>query len=64
MILEDLKEKIFQPFFRSKQTDKITGTGMGLPLARSLAELQGGSLFVYTKDNLNSFVLTLPTEEN
>ncbi|WP_346239206.1 ligand-binding sensor domain-containing protein [Niabella insulamsoli] len=62
LIADEMKEKIFQPFFRSRQTNKITGTGIGLPLARSLAELQGGSLYVAVDDNLNNFILKLPID--
>lgn len=62
LIPADLRDKIFQPFFRSKKTDKITGTGMGLALSRSLTELQGGSLIMHVADHLNIFVLKLPTE--
>lgn len=62
LIPVDLRNKIFQPFFRSKKTDKITGTGMGLALSRSLTELQGGSLIMQIADHLNIFVLKLPTE--
>jgi len=62
LVPADLRNKIFQPFFRSKKTDKITGTGMGLALARSLTELQGGSLIMHVADHLNVFVLKLPTE--
>lgn len=62
LIPADLRNRIFQPFFRSKLTEKITGTGMGLALSRSLAELQGGSLNMHTKDHLNIFVLKLPIE--
>jgi len=40
----DLKEKIFEPFYRIKETDKQPGNGIGLPLSRSLAELHKGVL--------------------
>lgn len=42
------RELIFKPFYQSKgrksNISSIKGTGLGLPLSRSLAELQGGSL--------------------
>ena len=57
----DMKEKIFEPFYRLKETIKQKGTGIGLSLARSLAELHNGSLYLKdSKDGLNTFVLCLP----
>lgn len=61
MIPAEMKEKIFEPFYRLKETIKKHGTGLGLSLARSLAELHNGKLFL--KDavtDLNIFVLCLP----
>jgi signal transduction histidine kinase/ligand-binding sensor domain-containing protein len=61
LVPADLRERIFEPFYRLKQNTKQKGTGIGLTLARSLAELHTGSL--YLKENtgtLNSFVLSLP----
>ncbi len=56
-----MREKIFEPFYRLKQSAKQKGTGIGLTLARSLTELHGGSLIV-TNDKIktNVFVLTIP----
>lgn len=62
LIPDGLRNKIFEPFFRSQKTDKITGTGIGLALSRSLAELLGGSLYMQVKDHLNVFVLKLPVD--
>lgn len=61
LIPADMKEKIFEPFFRLKKTEKQQGTGIGLALARSLAQLHKGNLFLQESTNeLNTFVLHLP----
>ncbi len=55
------KEKIFEPFYRLNESDKDTGTGIGLPLSRSLIELHKGSLsLIYTEENRNLFLLCCP----
>ena len=36
-ISEEIKEKIFEPFYRDDSSIHKSGTGLGLPLARSLA---------------------------
>ncbi|HMR84127.1 MAG TPA: two-component regulator propeller domain-containing protein, partial [Niabella sp.] len=59
-IPEDLQDKIFEPFFRTAHAEKIRGTGIGLPLARSLAELQGGSLSLKSTNSINTFTFQLP----
>ena len=60
----DLKEKIFEPFYRIKETDKQPGNGIGLSLSRSLAELHKGVLDLSKPENdLNIFVLTLPIHQ-
>ncbi|AEV97672.1 hypothetical protein A4D02_16480 [Niastella koreensis] len=55
-----LHDKVFEPFFRMKETEKATGTGIGLSLARSLAQLQKGDLTITTDRGLNTFIFTLP----
>lgn len=56
----DKVEKIFQPFVRLDGTHNVSGSGIGLPMARSLAEMHGGILRVDTTSEYNKFVLTLP----
>ena len=61
LIPPEMKEKIFEPFYRLKETIRQKGTGIGLALARSLAELHHGRL--YLKDSqggFNIFILSLP----
>ncbi|MFN0007112.1 MAG: sensor histidine kinase [Planctomycetota bacterium] len=41
-IPEGVREKIFRPFFTTKP--RGTGTGLGLPTARRIAEMHGGTL--------------------
>ncbi|HKZ66198.1 MAG TPA: HAMP domain-containing sensor histidine kinase, partial [Chitinophagaceae bacterium] len=61
IIPDDMKEKIFEPFFRLKETIKQKGTGIGLALAKSLVELHKGSLYVKNpEEGLNVFAIALP----
>ncbi|WP_293913007.1 MULTISPECIES: two-component regulator propeller domain-containing protein [unclassified Sphingobacterium] len=61
IIPSDKKEKIFEPFYRINDTQKGTGTGIGLPLSRSLVELHKGVLsLVHTEESLNLFLLSCP----
>ncbi len=64
LIPPHLKEKIFEPFYRIKDTDKEQGTGIGLALALSLAELHRGTLSVDTDAQQNHFSLTLPMHQD
>jgi signal transduction histidine kinase/ligand-binding sensor domain-containing protein len=60
IIPAEMKERIFEPFYRLKETNKQKGTGIGLALARSLVLLHKGQLFL--DDNwpgMNKFVLEL-----
>ncbi len=59
-----LRTKIFEPFFRLEETENQTGTGIGLPLARSLAELHKGTLDAgYIESDQNVFILKLPVHQ-
>jgi ligand-binding sensor domain-containing protein/signal transduction histidine kinase len=63
LIPEHLKEKIFEPFFRIKETSRQKGTGLGLSLSRSLAELHNGTLYFKAENHMNVFVLDLPLSQ-
>lgn len=57
----EMKEKIFEPFFRLKETEKQKGTGIGLALSRSLTQLQKGVLDLKEpENNMNVFFITMP----
>jgi signal transduction histidine kinase len=56
---ENLKDKIFQPFFSTKPPGQ--GTGLGLSLSYDIIKAQGGNLFVETKEGeYAEFVIELP----
>ncbi|MCS3736669.1 hybrid sensor histidine kinase/response regulator transcription factor [Mucilaginibacter dorajii] len=60
----EMREKIFEPFFRMKESEKQIGTGIGLSLSRSLAELHKGLLVLNKSiNNFNIFNLTLPIHQ-
>lgn len=63
LINPQVREQIFTPFFRAEAAEAKTGTGIGLALARSLAELHGGKLEILDDERLNVFQLTLPVEQ-
>ncbi|HEU4903101.1 MAG TPA: two-component regulator propeller domain-containing protein [Flavisolibacter sp.] len=64
LIPVELKEKIFEPFYRIKETEKQKGTGIGLALSRSLAQLHKGELTLEAPSNgMNIFTLTLPLHQ-
>ncbi|RYY37491.1 MAG: histidine kinase [Sphingobacteriaceae bacterium] len=60
----ELHELIFEPFFRVKETEKKTGTGIGLSISRALTELHNGRLEICEPANgFNIFVITLPIHQ-
>jgi ligand-binding sensor domain-containing protein/signal transduction histidine kinase/DNA-binding response OmpR family regulator len=60
----ELKEKIFESFYRIKETENKIGTGIGLPLSRALAKLHSGTLELKKRDdNINIFLLSLPIHQ-
>jgi PAS domain S-box-containing protein len=63
-IADEDQTKIFERFYRANdpRVEKITGTGLGLALAREVARLHGGEISVKSQLNKGStFTFTLPT---
>ena len=57
----DDRERIFERFHRMAGHDRITGTGLGLPIARDLAQRMDGDLGVASVTDAGSaFILVLP----
>jgi signal transduction histidine kinase len=59
---EDI-EKVFEEFYRAPNAKKIAarGTGIGLPLAKKVAQLHGGNLILASElGKGTTFTVTLP----
>ncbi|MBI5689067.1 MAG: PAS domain S-box protein [Verrucomicrobia bacterium] len=57
-IPEAEQAKVFQPFFRSSNVARVSGTGLGLTIVKRLAESLGGGVAFISRENAgSSFVL-------
>ncbi len=62
---EDAHDKIFEPFFQlRKNMNNPASSGIGLNLAKQLAEMNNGSLIYKVVNGLNVFEVTLKQECN
>lgn len=65
-ITPENQAKVFENFFQvaSSLTSKTSGTGLGLPLARSFVKLHGGRIWVESEGNGkgSQFYFTLPVQ--
>ncbi len=60
----ELKDKIFEPFFRAREVEINMGTGIGLSISRSLAELHKGHLHLEeSAPGFNLFVVSFPIHQ-
>ncbi len=60
-----MQKEIFSPFVRGNDVSaEISGVGIGLALARTLAELHGGTLEMIDDRKYNVFCLTMPVKQN
>lgn len=61
-IPEEIRAKIAQPFFTTKEVGK--GTGLGLSISRGIIESHGGTLSLDENHPNTRFILTLPLAQN
>jgi signal transduction histidine kinase len=59
LIPEDIKDKIFIPFFTTKQT----GMGVGLAITKNIIEKHNGKIDYKPLENKNRFEIILPVEK-
>ena len=59
---EDEIPKLFERFYRrdAARAGKSAGSGLGLPIARDLAELHGGTLEAHLSDGMIAFRMAIP----
>ncbi len=58
------RDRIFEPFHRAAGTERIVGTGLGLPIARDLARRMGGEVDVASVPGDGStFLVALPATD-
>lgn len=62
VIPPSMRESIFEPFvqYKDSEQDAGFGTGLGLTLARSMAELHHGTLAMDDAEDRNRFILMVP----
>ncbi|MDB5130590.1 MAG: hybrid sensor histidine kinase/response regulator [Mucilaginibacter sp.] len=60
----EMRDKVFETFFRMKEAEKHSGTGLGLPLSRYLAQLHKGTISLLpSEEGMNIFALILPIHQ-
>lgn len=61
-IAEEIREKIFQPFFTTRQSDHDAGNGLGLALCRDIVTAMSGWITLESQPGLGTaFTICLPT---
>lgn len=61
---KDELPQLAEPFFRASTTERVPGTGLGLPIAKQMIELHGGRLAVESEPGSGStFTVYLPLRQ-
>jgi signal transduction histidine kinase len=61
-IPEEDRERIFEPFYRRRDTTQPTGAGLGLAIVRQIARIHGGEVSCAPREGGGSrFAVTLST---
>ncbi|MES2802455.1 MAG: DAHL domain-containing protein [Bdellovibrionota bacterium] len=59
-IPQEIRDKMMQPFFTTKEIGK--GTGLGLSISRGIIESHGGSIQINSKSANTEIIITLPRQ--
>ena len=61
----DMLQTIFEKFYRvdGSRSTGTGGAGLGLAIAKQIAELHGGRIMARSDDNRTQFIVTLPSKE-
>ncbi|MCS6836875.1 MAG: ATP-binding protein [Anaerolineae bacterium] len=58
------QSRLFEPFYRARNTENIPGTGLGLAIARQMVELHSGTLSFASRVGVGtSFTIRLPLRQ-
>ncbi len=61
-IPEEDQKRLFEPFYRGSNIDKIPGNGLGLSIVKTLVNLHGGQMTVVSKVGVGTtFTVVLPS---
>ncbi len=60
-IPSDEQARLFEPFHRASNAKKVSGTGLGLVIAKQSVELHGGTITLESEAGQGTtFIVTLP----
>lgn len=60
LIAKELRDRIMEPFFTTKEVGK--GTGLGLSISKGIVETHGGRLYLDGEAPVTTFIIELPRE--
>lgn len=62
-ISPDIRNKIFNKFYQADESHSTAGNGIGLAIVKKITELHGGVVEVKSSDNLTTFTVVLPKND-